>query len=131
MRLPIPFFIDNQLISYLLGFHRRSSHLYFDGYGFVLKGRVNDIGYQGFSLLTANQPVLNNPEIARIAKKYAKTPSQVVFRFAIDVGMTPGGEPPSELAEARRRLAELEAAETERARAEKVQAALYRIAPEP
>jgi PAS domain S-box-containing protein len=42
--------------------------------------------------------------------------------------MTPGGEPPSELAEARRRLAELEAAETERARAEKVQAALYRIA---
>src|SRR5437763_417665 len=42
--------------------------------------------------------------------------------------MTPGGEPPSELAEARRRLAELEAAEIERARAEKVQPALYRIA---
>src|SRR5204862_535965 len=42
--------------------------------------------------------------------------------------MTPGGEPPSELAAARRRLAELEAAEIERARAEKVQPALYRIA---
>jgi PAS domain S-box-containing protein len=42
--------------------------------------------------------------------------------------MTSDAELSSELAEARRRLAELEAAEGERRRAEKVQAALYRIA---
>ncbi len=42
--------------------------------------------------------------------------------------MTPDSDLSSELAEARRRLAELEASEAERRDAEKVQAALYRIA---
>jgi PAS domain S-box-containing protein len=42
--------------------------------------------------------------------------------------MTRDADPPSELAEAHARLAELEAAETWRRHAEKVQAALYRIA---
>ena len=42
--------------------------------------------------------------------------------------MNPLGGASSELAEARRRLAELEAVETERARAAEIQAALYRIA---
>jgi signal transduction histidine kinase/DNA-binding response OmpR family regulator len=42
--------------------------------------------------------------------------------------MSPPGGPTSELAEARRRLAELEAVETERARAAEIQDALYRIA---
>jgi signal transduction histidine kinase/CheY-like chemotaxis protein len=42
--------------------------------------------------------------------------------------MSPSGGPSSELAEARRRLAQLEAGETERARAAAVQDALYRIA---
>lgn len=51
--------------------------------------RVNDIGYQGFSLLTANQPVLRNPEVVKLARKYEKNPAQIIFRFAIDVGMTP------------------------------------------
>ena len=51
--------------------------------------RVNDIGYQGFSLLTANQPVLRHPEVLKLSKKYDRTPAQIVFRFAIDVGMTP------------------------------------------
>lgn len=51
--------------------------------------RVNDIKYQGFSLLTANQQVLQGAEIAKIAKKYGKTPVQIIFRFAVDVGMTP------------------------------------------
>jgi PAS domain S-box-containing protein len=46
----------------------------------------------------------------------------------IDVGMTSHADLPSELAEARRRLTELEAAEAARRQAEKVQAALYRIA---
>jgi len=50
---------------------------------------ANDIIYQGFSLLTANQQVLGHPEIARIARQYGRTVCQVVFRFALDVGMLP------------------------------------------
>ena len=45
--------------------------------------------YQGFSLLTANREVLNHPELARIAQRYGRSVIQVVFRFAIDVGMIP------------------------------------------
>jgi diketogulonate reductase-like aldo/keto reductase len=45
------------------------------------------IVYQGFSLLTANRAVLAHPEIARIARRHGRTPSQVVFRFALSVGM--------------------------------------------
>jgi diketogulonate reductase-like aldo/keto reductase len=47
------------------------------------------IGYQGFSLLTANRGVLGRPEVARIAERRARTVCQVVFRFALDVGMVP------------------------------------------
>jgi diketogulonate reductase-like aldo/keto reductase len=43
--------------------------------------------YQGFSLLTANRQVLTHPELARIATRHGRTPAQVVFRFALDVGM--------------------------------------------
>jgi diketogulonate reductase-like aldo/keto reductase len=50
---------------------------------------ANEIVYQGFSLLTANREVLAHPELARIAAKYQRTPSQIVFRFALDVGMLP------------------------------------------
>jgi diketogulonate reductase-like aldo/keto reductase len=45
--------------------------------------------YQGFSLLTANREALARPELARIAKRHGRTVSQVVFRFALDVGMIP------------------------------------------
>jgi diketogulonate reductase-like aldo/keto reductase len=45
--------------------------------------------YQGFSLLTANRDVLTHPELARIAQRHGRTASQVVFRFALDVGMVP------------------------------------------
>lgn len=45
--------------------------------------------YQGFSLLTANRDVTSRPEMARIAKRYGRTVSQIVFRFALDVGMLP------------------------------------------
>jgi diketogulonate reductase-like aldo/keto reductase len=48
---------------------------------------AHGIIYQGFSLLTANRDVLNHPELARIAQRHGRTVSQVVFRFAIDVGM--------------------------------------------
>jgi len=49
----------------------------------------HEIVYQGFSLLTANREALAHPEIARIAKRYGRTASQIVFRFALDVGMLP------------------------------------------
>jgi diketogulonate reductase-like aldo/keto reductase len=47
------------------------------------------IVYQGFSLLTANRDVLLSPELKRIANSYDRLPTQIVFRFAIDVGMLP------------------------------------------
>jgi diketogulonate reductase-like aldo/keto reductase len=49
----------------------------------------NGLTYQGFSLLTANRRALGRPELARMARRYGRTVSQVVFRFALDVGMIP------------------------------------------
>lgn len=49
----------------------------------------NDILYQGFSLLTANRSAILQPEILEIANRHQCTPAQLVFRFALDVGMTP------------------------------------------
>ena len=48
---------------------------------------ANGIVYQGFSLLTANRDVLAHPVMARLARQHGKTASQIVFRFAMDVGM--------------------------------------------
>ena len=45
--------------------------------------------YQGFSLLTANSKTLARPELARIARRHGRTVSQIVFRFALEVGMVP------------------------------------------
>jgi len=45
--------------------------------------------YQGFSLLTANRKTMARPELARIAERHGRTVSQIVFRFALDVGMVP------------------------------------------
>jgi diketogulonate reductase-like aldo/keto reductase len=45
--------------------------------------------YQGFSLLTANRFVLEDPRVYRIARRLDITPAQVVFRFAVQVGMVP------------------------------------------
>ena len=50
---------------------------------------ANDLVYQGFSLLTANREALARPELARIAKRHGRTVSQIIFRFALDVGMMP------------------------------------------
>ena len=47
------------------------------------------IGYQGFSLLTANPDVLRHPLVTGIAARNQVTPAQVVFRFALAVGMLP------------------------------------------
>jgi diketogulonate reductase-like aldo/keto reductase len=50
---------------------------------------TSGVVYQGFSLLTANRDVLAHPEVARVAKRHDRTAAQVVFRFALDVGMVP------------------------------------------
>jgi diketogulonate reductase-like aldo/keto reductase len=43
--------------------------------------------YQGFSLLTANRDALAHPELTQIARSHGRTAAQVVFRFALEVGM--------------------------------------------
>lgn len=50
---------------------------------------ANRITYQGFSLLTANRGVLAHANMRRIASRHSRTVSQIVFRFALDVGMLP------------------------------------------
>lgn len=51
--------------------------------------RERGIAYQGFSLLTANIAHLRTPAFARIVSRLGRTPAQVVFRFALQVGMQP------------------------------------------
>jgi diketogulonate reductase-like aldo/keto reductase len=51
--------------------------------------RDRNIVYQGFSLLTANPEVLGHPLVAGIAARERATRPQVVFRFALAVGMLP------------------------------------------
>jgi len=45
--------------------------------------------YQGFSLLTANREVLVDPEIRAIAQRLGTGPAQIIFRFAMQIGMLP------------------------------------------
>jgi diketogulonate reductase-like aldo/keto reductase len=47
------------------------------------------IVYQGFSLLTANARELAAPAFQRIVERTQRTPAQIVFRFALSVGMLP------------------------------------------
>jgi diketogulonate reductase-like aldo/keto reductase len=51
--------------------------------------KTYDIIYQGFSLLTANREVLVFPEVQRIARRLGTGSAQIVFRFAMQVGMLP------------------------------------------
>ena len=51
--------------------------------------RQHRIVYQGFSLLTANIEVLRSRLVGEIAARLRATPAQVVFRFALAVGMLP------------------------------------------
>lgn len=50
---------------------------------------ATEIVYQGFSLLTANRQVMAHPEMAALAKRHGRAISQIVFRFALEVGMLP------------------------------------------
>ena len=51
--------------------------------------RAHDIIYQGFSLLTANREVLVDPNVRALAGRYGMGPAQLVFRFAMQIGMLP------------------------------------------
>jgi diketogulonate reductase-like aldo/keto reductase len=51
--------------------------------------RKHGIVYQGFSLLTANRRELARPAMATIAARLGCTVEQVVFAFAVRVGMQP------------------------------------------
>lgn len=50
---------------------------------------ANGIVYQGFSLLTANPEIVGHPAPAAIARRLKATPAQVVFRFAVSLGILP------------------------------------------
>jgi diketogulonate reductase-like aldo/keto reductase len=51
--------------------------------------RENDIIYEGFSLLTANGEVLASRLVRGVAQRLGATPAQVIFRFAMQIGMLP------------------------------------------
>ncbi len=51
--------------------------------------RAHAIVYQGFSLLTANPHVLTHPAVVAIAHKHRRSTAQIVFRFALDIGILP------------------------------------------
>lgn len=51
--------------------------------------QANGVVYQGFSLLTANRPVFADPELWTIAKRLGTGPAQVIFRFAMQIGILP------------------------------------------
>ena len=51
--------------------------------------QAHGIIYQGFSLLTANRQVLGDPELWGIAQRLGTGLQQVIFRFAMQIGMLP------------------------------------------
>ena len=51
--------------------------------------QAQGIIYQGFSLLTANRDVLADLEVRTIAKRLGTGPAQIIFRFAMQIGMLP------------------------------------------
>ena len=51
--------------------------------------RAQGVVYQGFSLLTANQEFLSDPALLAIARRLGAGIAQVIFRFAMQIGMLP------------------------------------------
>jgi diketogulonate reductase-like aldo/keto reductase len=51
--------------------------------------KTQGILYQGFSLLTANVPVLEHPIVREIAHQHQATIPQVIFCFAMQIGIIP------------------------------------------
>ncbi|MGH8646913.1 MAG: aldo/keto reductase family protein [Gammaproteobacteria bacterium] len=51
--------------------------------------RAHGIIYQGFSLLTANREVFADPAVRAIATRLGTSSAQIIFRFAMHIGMLP------------------------------------------
>ena len=51
--------------------------------------QTHDIIYQAFSLLSGNRQVLLQPRVTEIADRHNKSVPQVVYRFALQLGMLP------------------------------------------
>jgi diketogulonate reductase-like aldo/keto reductase len=51
--------------------------------------RTHRIIYQGFSLLTANRELFAEPDVRAMAVKYGMGLAQLIFRFAMQIGMLP------------------------------------------
>lgn len=51
--------------------------------------REHGIVYQGFSLLTANKKELASKAVQQLCERTKRSPAELVFRFAIEVGMLP------------------------------------------
>ena len=49
----------------------------------------NGAVYQGFSLLTANRTVASSSQLTTVAQRCGRSPAQVIFRFALHLGMLP------------------------------------------
>ncbi|HJU06102.1 MAG TPA: aldo/keto reductase [Nitrospiraceae bacterium] len=51
--------------------------------------RTHNIIYQGFSLLTANRGIFVEPDLQALAQRLRTGVAQVIFRFAMQIGMLP------------------------------------------
>jgi len=76
--LELPAFVQNRCFAHL-GWDREIRSFC----------RAHQITYQGFSLLTANQEVLNHPPLIDVAKRLGITVPQMIFAFSRAVGIVP------------------------------------------
>ena len=50
---------------------------------------AENIVYQGFALISGNRSLLQTPHVQNIAKRHGKTAEQIIYRFAIQLGIVP------------------------------------------
>lgn len=50
---------------------------------------AENIVYQGFALISGNRNLLQTPYVRNIAKRHGKTAEQLIYRFAIQLGIVP------------------------------------------
>jgi len=51
--------------------------------------QTQDVIYQAFSVLSGNRQVLLKPYVTEIAHRHLKSVPQVIYRFALELGMLP------------------------------------------
>ena len=50
---------------------------------------TKNVVYQGFSLISGNRNLLQRPCVQSIAKRHGKTAEQIIYRFAVQLGIVP------------------------------------------